>query len=103
MRVGIPKEIKTDEYRVGGTPATVRELKARGHQTVVETGAGLGIGIGDDQYRQAGATIAESAAQVFADADMIVKVKEPQEREWKQLRRGQILFTYLHLAADLPQ
>src|SRR5690242_15824669 len=100
MRIGVPKEIKPDEYRVGATPASVREYRAHGHEVVVEKGAGAGLGIADDVYRAAGATITGSAGEVFAAADMIIKVKEPQPPEWKQLRRGQILFTYLHLAAD---
>ena len=100
MRVGVPKEIKPDEYRVGLTPASVREYVAHGHRVMVERGAGLGIGAGDDIYRAAGAAIADTADEVFATADMIVKVKEPQPAEWRQLRDGQILFTYLHLAPD---
>ena len=103
MRVGVPKEIKIHEYRVGLTPGTVREYVAAGHSVVVETKAGEGIGAADDVYRKAGAVIADTAAEIFATADMIVKVKEPQPREWSQLREGQILFTYLHLAADPEQ
>jgi alanine dehydrogenase len=103
MLVGVPKEIKLDEYRVGATPASVREYGAHGHEVIVEKGAGAGLGIGDDVYRAAGATILDSAEEVFARADMIVKVKEPQAAEWERLRRGQILFTYLHLAADPAQ
>ena len=103
MLVGVPKEIKPSEFRVGLTPAAVGEYVAHGHQVLVETGAGAGIGAGDEVYRAAGATIARDAAEVFARAGMIVKVKEPQPVEWKQLRAGQILFTYLHLAADAPQ
>ncbi len=103
MLVGVPKEIKSSEFRVGMTPAAVREYVAHGHQVLVETKAGEGIGASDDVYRAAGATIAATAAEVFAKAGMIVKVKEPQAAEWKQLRAGQILFTYLHLAADAPQ
>jgi alanine dehydrogenase len=99
MRVGIPKEIKTHEYRVGLTPAGVRELVTHGHAVLVEPSAGAGIGFSDDTYRSAGAEI---AADVFA-ADMIVKVKEPQPQEIARLRRGQLLFTYLHLAADAEQ
>ncbi|MCR4282783.1 MAG: alanine dehydrogenase, partial [Bauldia sp.] len=99
----VPKEIKSSEYRVGLTPAAVGEYVAHGHEVLVETGAGEGIGAGDQSYRNAGATIAQNAADVFARAGMIVKVKEPQPAEWKQLRPGQILFTYLHLAADAPQ
>jgi alanine dehydrogenase len=103
MRVGVPKEVKVHEYRVGLVPASVRDLVAQGHQVPVETGAGAGIGFPDEAYRAAGASIAEDAAAVLAGADMVVKVKEPQPEEWRQLRPGQILFTYLHLAADEPQ
>jgi alanine dehydrogenase len=103
MRIGVPKEIKIDEYRVGATPASVREYRAHGHDVVVETGAGTGLGIGDEVYRAAGATILDTAEEVFAASDLIVKVKEPQKQEWKRLRSGQILFTYLHLAADPAQ
>jgi alanine dehydrogenase len=103
MRVGVPREIKVHEYRVGLTPGAVREYVAAGHSVVVETNAGAGIGASDEVYRKAGAVIAGSAAEVFATTDMIVKVKEPQAREWSQLREGQILFTYLHLAADPEQ
>lgn len=103
MRIGVPKEIKTHEYRVGLTPAAVREYIAVGHSVVVETGAGAGIDADDAAYRKAGATITGTAGDVFATAEMIVKVKEPQASEWGHLREGQILFTYLHLAADAPQ
>lgn len=103
MLVGCPKEIKNHEYRVGLTPASVREYVAHGHQVIVETGAGAGIGTGDDAYRAAGATVVPDAATVFARADMIVKVKEPQPSEWAQLREGQLLYTYLHLAPDPAQ
>src|SRR4051812_2728024 len=103
MRVGVPREIKLDEYRVGATPASVREYCAHGHEVIVETDAGAGLGIADDIYRAAGATILDNAEEVFARADMIVKVKEPQPAEWTRLRPGQILFTYLHLAADPEQ
>ena len=100
MLVGCPREIKNHEYRVGLTPASVREYVAHGHQVIVETGAGEGIGAGDDAYRAAGATVVPDAATVFARADMVVKVKEPQPSEWVQLREGQLLYTYLHLAPD---
>ena len=100
MRVGVPKEIKTHEYRVGLVPGSVRELVHHGHQVIVETMAGSGIGFGDDAYRAVGATIVATAAEVFAAADMIVKVKEPQPAEVALIREGQVLFTYLHLAAD---
>ncbi|QPF86211.1 alanine dehydrogenase [Bradyrhizobium genosp. L] len=103
MRIGVPREIKVEEYRVGLTPASVREYVAHGHEVVVQRGAGEGIGAGDDVYRQAGAGIADTAEEVFSVADMIVKVKEPQPAEWARLREGQILFTYLHLAPDVPQ
>ncbi|MBS0221891.1 MAG: alanine dehydrogenase [Proteobacteria bacterium] len=103
MRVGVPKEIKTHEYRVGLTPGAVREYRNAGHEVVVETRLGDGIGASDDIYRKAGATVVDSAAEVFATCDMIVKVKEPQPVEWARLREGQILFTYLHLAPDPEQ
>jgi alanine dehydrogenase len=103
MRVGVPREIKKQEARVGLTPAAVREYVRHGHEILVEAGAGLGIGADDDVYRAAGATIASTAAEIFATADMIVKVKEPQPGEWARLRDGQILFTYLHLAPDPEQ
>ncbi|MCE9640817.1 MAG: alanine dehydrogenase [Betaproteobacteria bacterium] len=103
MLIGVPKEIKVHEYRVGMTPSSAREAVAHGHRVMVETRAGAGIGASDDDYRSAGAEIADSAADVFACADMIVKVKEPQAVERKMLREGQVLFTYLHLAADPAQ
>lgn len=103
MRIGVPKEIKNHEYRVGMTPTSVREAVHHGHQVIVETQAGTGIGASDADYLQAGADILGSAAEVFEQADMIVKVKEPQAGERKMLREGQILFTYLHLAPDPEQ
>lgn len=103
MRVGVPKEIKNHEYRVGLTPGAVREYVAHGHEVLVETGAGLGIGADDAAYEAAGARIVATAQEVFAAAQMIVKVKEPQAGEWVQLREDQILFTYLHLAPDPEQ
>ncbi len=103
MRVGCPKEIKNHEYRVGLTPGSVREYVANGHDVLIETGAGAGIGADDAAYQAAGAKIAKTAAEVFAKSDMIVKVKEPQPAEWAQLRDGQILYTYLHLAPDPEQ
>jgi alanine dehydrogenase len=103
MRVGVPKEIKVLENRVGLTPASVREFVAHGHSVVVEHDAGAGIGLGDDAYRAAGAEIAADAGAVFAQAEMIVKVKEPQPAECQRLRPGQVLFTYLHLAPDPEQ
>jgi alanine dehydrogenase len=103
MRIGVPKEIKANENRVGLVPACVRELSARGHEVVVETGAGLGAGLTDEQYAAAGAKILPDAAAAFARAEMIVKVKEPQPAECAMLRPDQVLFTYLHLAADPQQ
>lgn len=103
MRVGVPSEIKVHEYRVGLTPSAVREYVAHGHQVVVQSGAGAGIMASDGAYRVAGAEIAATASEIFAGCDMIVKVKEPQPNEWVQLRRGQLLFTYLHLAPDPEQ
>ena len=103
MRIGVPKEIKVREYRVGMTPTSVREAVNHGHEVVVEHDAGTGIGMADADYERAGATIAATAADVFAAADMIVKVKEPQAVERAMLREGQILFTYLHLAPDPEQ
>ncbi len=103
MKIGVPREIKTHEYRVGLTPAGVRELIHHGHAVLVERNAGNGIGCGDDVYRSAGATVLDTAAEVFAAADLIIKVKEPQPEEIARLRSGQVLFTYLHLAADRTQ
>lgn len=103
MIIGVPKEIKIHEYRVGMIPASVRELVSHGHQVIVESNAGSGIGLSDDDYIAAGASILPAASDVFAKADMIVKVKEPQSVERAMLRKGQILFTYLHLAPDFPQ
>ncbi len=103
MLIGVPKEIKVHEYRVGLTPSSVREMVEHGHQVVVEHNAGSGIGAADAAYEKAGASILATAAEVFAKADMIVKVKEPQPVECKMLRPGQILFTYLHLAPDPEQ
>ena len=103
MRVGVPKEIKTLEFRVGMTPAGVRELVHDGHEVFVETNAGLGIGMFDADYEKAGATVLDTAAEVFEKAEMIVKVKEPQLPECAMLRPDQMLFTYLHLAADPDQ
>jgi alanine dehydrogenase len=103
MLIGVPKEIKTHEYRVGLVPSGVRELIHNGHQVLVETGAGAGIGFDDSAYMAVGAEIAGKAADVFAKAEMIVKVKEPQPQECKMLRPNQLLFTYLHLAPDPVQ
>ncbi|MEO6715860.1 MAG: alanine dehydrogenase [Novosphingobium sp.] len=103
MLVGVPKEIKNNEYRVGMTPASAAELIAAGHKVVVETQAGIGIDFVDDDYVAAGASILADAAAVFGAAELIVKVKEPQAAEIAMLRSGQVLFTYLHLAADRAQ
>jgi alanine dehydrogenase len=103
MKIGVPKEIKNHEYRVGLTPASVREYVAHGHSVVVQSGAGAAIGLTDEQYRAAGASLVDAAADVFRTADMIVKVKEPQPQECAMLREGQILYTYLHLAPDPEQ
>lgn len=103
MRIGVPKEIKNHEYRVGLTPASVRELVARGHRLLVQSGAGAGIGADDGQYASAGAEILASAEAVFEEAELLVKVKEPQPEECRRLRPGQVLFTYLHLAPDRRQ
>ena len=103
MRVGVPKEIKKNEHRVGLTPTAVREYIAHGHTVTVQTGAGLGAGFTDDAFAKAGATLVPDAATIFATSDMIVKVKEPQKVEWEMLREDQILYTYLHLAPDPEQ
>jgi alanine dehydrogenase len=103
MLIGVPKEIKDSEYRVGLVPSTVRELTRNGHHVIVEKGAGLGAGIADDDSRAVGAEIVSDADQIFARGELIVKVKEPLAIERKKLRQGQVLFTYLHLAADPEQ
>jgi len=103
MRVGVPKEIKKNEHRIGLTPTAVREYVAHGHDVTVQAGAGLGAGFTDADYKKAGARLAASAAEIFANSDMIVKVKEPQKVEWEMLKKDQILFTYLHLAPDPEQ
>ncbi len=103
MRIGVPKEIKVHEYRVGLVPSSVRELVHHGHEVVVEKGAGVGAGLADEDYRTVGARVVETAEEVFAVSEMIVKVKEPQAVERKRLRAGQVLFTYLHLAPDPAQ
>ena len=103
MKIGIPKEIKTHEYRVGLVPSSVHELVKRGHSVMVETSAGCGIGFDDASYQEAGATIVPDAATIFNEAEMVVKVKEPQPQECEQLRPNQTLFTYLHLAPDPEQ
>lgn len=103
MKIGVPKEIKSQEYRVGMTPASVKEVIAAGHEVVVQSNAGIGIGATDEMYRFSGARIVDSAEEVFASSEMIVKVKEPQASERKLLRPDHILFTYLHLAPDPEQ
>ncbi|MBR0670269.1 alanine dehydrogenase [Neoroseomonas soli] len=103
MRIGVPKEVKVHEYRVGLVPGSVRELTLHGHEVVVETNAGAAIGFPDEAYIAAGARIAPDAATIFAEAELIVKVKEPQPHEWARLKPGQVLFTYLHLAPDPAQ
>ena len=103
MRIGVPTEIKSSEFRVGLVPGSVRELTAKGHEVIVQSGAGAGIFADDATYVKAGARIVPDAASVFRDAELIVKVKEPQASEYTQLKPGQILFTYLHLAPDPEQ
>ena len=100
MIIGIPKEIKTEEYRVGIVPAGVKALVDEGHRVIIEAGAGVGSGIGDEEYKTAGAQILNSAKDMYSSADLIMKVKEPQPQEFNLLREGQILYTYLHLAAE---
>src|SRR5579862_1959346 len=103
MKIGVPKEIKVHEYRVGLVPSSVRELVHNGHEVVIERGAGVGAGLADEAYTQVGAKVVDTAEEVFAAAEMLVKVKEPQAPERKRLRPGQVLFTYLHLAPDPAQ
>jgi alanine dehydrogenase len=103
MLIGVPKEIKVKEFRVGLTPTSVRELAAHGHKIIIETNAGVGIGMDDADYEAAGAEIVKTAKDVFDNAEMVIKVKEPQAIERAMLRKGQILFTYLHLAPDPEQ
>lgn len=103
MRIGVPKEIKTQEFRVGLTPDSVQELVSLGHRVIVESGAGAAIGMDDGRYGDAGASIVSSPTEIFGECDLIVKVKEPQSAERRLLRPGQILFTYLHLAPDANQ
>jgi alanine dehydrogenase len=100
MLIGVPKEVKTHEYRVGLSPGSVREIVHHGHEVVVEAGAGTGIAFEDASYEAVGARILPNKTEVFAAAELIVKVKEPQPQEAAALREGQVLFTYLHLAAD---
>src|SRR5262249_20636055 len=102
-KIGVPKEIKVHEYRVGLTPAGVRELIAAGHEVAVETHAGDGIGMGDAEYVAAGARILATPKDVVGASELVIKVKEPQPEECRMLRKGQVLFTYLHLAADAAQ
>src|SRR5690349_20531530 len=102
MRVGIPTEIKNNEYRVAITPAGVAELTRRGHEVLVQAGAGEGLAIPDSDYKAVGAQLIETADEVWADADLLLKVKEPIEAEYSRMRKGQTLFTYLHLAASRP-
>ena len=103
MKIGCPTEIKPQEFRVGMTPNAAQEAVAHGHEVIIQAGAGMGAGFTDDDYTAAGATIIDTAEEIFASADMIVKVKEPQAGERKMLREGQLLFTYLHLAPDPAQ
>jgi alanine dehydrogenase len=103
MLIGIPKEIKNHEYRVGATPASVAEFIKHGHRVIVEKNLGVGIGIADEAYAKAGATVLSTAKEIFEQAEMIIKVKEPQPNECAMLKEGQILFTYLHLASDIEQ
>ena len=103
MLIGVPKEIKDHEYRVGLVPSSVTELVHHGHAVLIERGAGVGAGLSDDDYRAAGATLVDGPDRIFREAELIVKVKEPLANERKKLRQGQVLFTYLHLAPDLEQ
>ena len=103
MIIGVPKEIKNHEYRVGMTPAAVYELTSRGHEVLIERQAGVGSGFDDDAYAQAGAEMVDAASDIFQRSELIIKVKEPQHEERLQLREGQTLFTYLHLAPDISQ
>ena len=100
MRVGVPKEVKPDEYRIAMLPVGAELMRKNGHEVYVETQAGVGSGFSDDDYAKAGATIVPTAAEVFEKAEMIVKVKEPQPQEISRFRPGQIVFTYMHFAAD---
>ncbi|MCH2455861.1 MAG: alanine dehydrogenase, partial [Idiomarina sp.] len=103
MLIGVPKEIKNHEYRIGLTPAAVREYVENGHDVIVENNGGAAIGFTNEQYTEAGASIVDTPEEIFERADMIVKVKEPQPNECKMLREGQILYTFLHLAPDPTQ
>ena len=102
MRVGVPTEIKNNEYRVAITPAGVAELVHRGHEVLVQSGAGEGSAIHDPDFTAAGARLVDTADEVWAEADLLLKVKEPIEAEYSRMRKGQVLFTYLHLAASRP-
>lgn len=102
MIVGVPKEVKRDEYRVAMLPVGVEELRRAGHQVLIQRGAGTGSGLADEFYEQVGATLVDGPEEIFQQADLIVKVKEPQQEEWDWMRPGQALFTYFHFAADLP-
>ena len=102
MRVGIPTEIKNNEFRVAITPAGVAELVRRGHEVIIQSGAGDGSAIADRDFKAAGAEMINTAEQVWAEADLLLKVKEPIEPEYQRMRKGQTLFTYLHLAASKP-
>ena len=103
MLIGVPKEIKNNEFRVGLVPSSVRELVGYGHEVIIQHDAGIGIGIDDATFEHSGAKIVDTAEEIFQKADMIVKVKEPQPQECRMLREGQVLFTYLHLAPDPEQ
>src|SRR5215213_4171539 len=102
MRIGVPKEVKNHEYRVAMTPAGVHELVVHGHDVLIQAGAGIGSSIPDELYAEAGAKLVASADEVWGDSEMVLKVKEPVEEEYHRMREGQVLFTYLHLAADAP-
>ncbi|TWU41574.1 Alanine dehydrogenase [Novipirellula aureliae] len=102
MIIGVPKELKTDEYRIAMLPVGVEDLVSRGHEVLIEAGGGLGSGLPDEDYQKSGAEICASADEIFARADLIVKVKEPQEQEFSRIRAGQLVFTYFHFAASLP-
>src|SRR3954467_14326643 len=103
MNIGVPTEIKNNENRVAITPAGVHELTSRGHEVLIQSGAGIGSGISDEQYTAVGAKLTSDADEVWATSDLLLKVKEPIAAEYPRLRKGQVLFTYLHLAADRAQ
>ncbi|MEQ8820330.1 MAG: alanine dehydrogenase [Sumerlaeia bacterium] len=102
MKIGVPKEVKDQEFRVAVVPSGVRELTKRGHQVFVQSGAGGGVGLSDEDYRTVGATVLDTAAEVWAEGDLIAKVKEPMAQEWEHIREGQTLFTYFHFASSEP-